>query len=261
MPEARPSEAGPPARIFLSYARGDDEAFVRRLHDDLTKQGFDVWFDRVSMPSRNLTFHQEIRDAIAARDRLVLVVGPKAGVSDYVRQEWQFAWREADKVVTPILRLGDYPLVPDELKLIHAWALASTRPQAPGLVHHNIWGLPTENPGGPPGDQNRIREARADRGGSTRSTTARRHPSWPSNFFSAFRSAFFFRSVAISCTISSLALSPSLSRIAWRDLTSPGCSRINSLIDSGCSRMYSSMDWSARGVSSAIIAGLVDAGA
>ena len=39
--------------------------------------------------------------------------------SDYVRQEWQFALREADKVVTPILRLGDYPLVPDELKLLH----------------------------------------------------------------------------------------------------------------------------------------------
>jgi hypothetical protein len=48
----------------------------------------------------------------------VLVVGPKAVTSDYVQQEWQFAWREADKVVTPILRLGDYPLVPDELKLL-----------------------------------------------------------------------------------------------------------------------------------------------
>jgi WD40 repeat protein len=112
--------------VFLSYARGDDgepfeptNSFVARLHTDLTARGFDVWFDRVSMPSRALTFHQEIRDAIAARRRLVLVVGPKAIVSDYVRQEWQFAWREADKVVTPILRWGDYPLVPDELKLLH----------------------------------------------------------------------------------------------------------------------------------------------
>lgn len=70
--------------VFLSYARGDDEPFVRRLYDDLTAHGFTVWFDRVSMPSRNLTFHQEIRDAIAARERLVLVVGPKAAVSDHV---------------------------------------------------------------------------------------------------------------------------------------------------------------------------------
>ena len=54
--------------IFLSYARNDDEAFVHRLYADLTNAGFDVWFDRVSMPSRQLTFHQEIRDAIAARE-------------------------------------------------------------------------------------------------------------------------------------------------------------------------------------------------
>ena len=105
--------------LFLSYARGDDEPFVRRLYDDLTAAGFDVWFDRVSMPSRNLTFHQEIREAIAAHERLVLVVGPDAVSSDYVRQEWQFAWFEAEKVVVPILRLGDYPFVPDELKLLH----------------------------------------------------------------------------------------------------------------------------------------------
>jgi hypothetical protein len=114
------------SRVFLSYARGDDgepfdpaTSFVARLHRDLTDRGFRVWFDRVNMPSRNLAFHQEIRDAVQACDRLVLVVGPKAANSDYVRQEWQFAYFEADKVVTPILRQGDFPLVPDELKLLH----------------------------------------------------------------------------------------------------------------------------------------------
>jgi hypothetical protein len=34
---------------------------------------------------------------------LVLVVGPKAGLSDFVRQEWRFAL-QADKAITPILR-------------------------------------------------------------------------------------------------------------------------------------------------------------
>jgi len=107
--------------IFLSYARGDDvdpfdpaTSFVARLHRDLTARGFEVWFDRIAMPSRGLTFHQEIQDAVAARERLLLVVGPKAALSDYVRQEWQFAL-QADKAVTPILRQGDYPLIPDAL--------------------------------------------------------------------------------------------------------------------------------------------------
>lgn len=71
-------------RIFLSYARGDDERFVRALHAGLTSAGFDVWFDRLSMPSRSLTFYQEIRDAIESCDRLLLVIGPHALVSDYV---------------------------------------------------------------------------------------------------------------------------------------------------------------------------------
>ncbi len=112
--------------LFLSYARGDDgepfdpaTSFVARLHRDLTAAGFDVWFDRVSMPSRALTFHQEIRDAVATRDRLLLVVGPKAAESLYVRQEWQFAYFEAEKIVTPILHRGDYSNVADELKLLH----------------------------------------------------------------------------------------------------------------------------------------------
>ncbi len=71
--------------ILLSYARGDDAdpfdpatTFVVRLHRDLTGRGFEVWFDRIAMPSRGLTFYQEIQDAVAARERLVLVVGPKA---------------------------------------------------------------------------------------------------------------------------------------------------------------------------------------
>ena len=116
--------------IFLSYARDDDEAFARRLQGDLTKAGFDVWFDRVSMPARSLTFQQEIRDAIAARERLILVVGPKAITSDYVTQEWQFVYFAANKCVNPIVRLDGrdsqgnkvdgYALIPEDLKLLHA---------------------------------------------------------------------------------------------------------------------------------------------
>jgi WD40 repeat protein len=114
--------------IFLSYARGDDELFVRRLYDDLTSRGFDVWFDRVSMPSRQLTFLQEIRDAIAGRDRLLLIVGPNAITSDYVRQEWK-SGLELGKCVSAVVRLNSqrdgntidgYNLIPEELKPVHA---------------------------------------------------------------------------------------------------------------------------------------------
>lgn len=96
-----------PTRVFLSYARGDDEPFVRRLHGDLAQAGFQVWFDRESLMSRGLSFHQEIKDAIRTEvDRLVYVGGPKAALSANVREEWQFALECDHVVVTPVVRLG-----------------------------------------------------------------------------------------------------------------------------------------------------------
>lgn len=112
--------APPGATLFLCYARGDDEPFVKRLHDDLQCAGFRVWFDRESLLSRGLTYHQEIKDAIRAKvDRLVYVGGPKAALSPHVREEWQFALECDDVVVTPILRLGGIEHVPGELSLLH----------------------------------------------------------------------------------------------------------------------------------------------
>jgi hypothetical protein len=40
-------------------------------------------------------------------------------MSNYVRQERILALNE-DKVVMPLLRLRDYPLLPDELSVFHA---------------------------------------------------------------------------------------------------------------------------------------------
>src|SRR5215469_267319 len=101
--------------VFLSYARADDEAFVKRLYGDLTAKGMTVWWDRVSMPSRGLTFSQEIREAVEGCDRLLAVVGPAAVQSDYVKAEWQHAQLFA-KGVIPVLRAGNLSLIPDRLR-------------------------------------------------------------------------------------------------------------------------------------------------
>lgn len=110
----------PLQRVFLCYCRYDDARFVRRLYDDLSARGFQVWFDRESLPSRQLTFHQEIADAIRTEtDRLVYVAGPRAAASDYVRQEWRYAL-EWDRPVIPIQRLGALEeILPGELSLFH----------------------------------------------------------------------------------------------------------------------------------------------
>jgi tetratricopeptide (TPR) repeat protein len=104
-------------RIFLSYARSDDAAFTRRLFESLAGT-IDVWFDLESMPSRALTFLQEIREAIDGSDRLIVVIGPGAIASDYVRAEWQYALA-AGKVVNPVLRCGGHEQLPPELARLH----------------------------------------------------------------------------------------------------------------------------------------------
>lgn len=105
-------------RLFISYARADDEPFVEQLYNDL-KDEFQVWWDRTSMPNRGLTFLQEIRDAIDNADRLLLVVGPAAFVSDYVRDEWQYAY-ETYKGINIALRSGDYSDLPEQLRTFDA---------------------------------------------------------------------------------------------------------------------------------------------
>jgi WD40 repeat protein len=105
-------------KVFISYAHGDDDDFVRTLRVTLNDLGFHVWQDLTSMHSRGPEFEQEIRDAITRVDRLVLVAGPKALKSKYVRMEWEWA-RHFGKPVTPILRRDGMDYVPDGLKHIH----------------------------------------------------------------------------------------------------------------------------------------------
>jgi TIR domain/NB-ARC domain len=111
--------------VFLSYARADDEAFVARVRAFLVAHGFTVWRDREDMAARSLPFPEEIRNAIHACERFVVVIGPRALRSDHVRAEWQAALSERKSVVT-VLRLvpegfaDPHACLPPELKLFHA---------------------------------------------------------------------------------------------------------------------------------------------
>ena len=129
-PVSAPSGA---RRVFISYARADDEAFAMRLRDDLRSHGFGVWWDRASMESRGHTFLREIRDAIGGCERVLLIVGPQAGRSRYVEMEWRHALR-IGAVVTPLLRAGDYPDVPEALRALHCEDVRPSVPEAEGLA-------------------------------------------------------------------------------------------------------------------------------
>lgn len=113
--------------IFLSYGRGDDhkdyddpkKSFLRKLYNDLTDAGYDVWWDRESMPARGLMFLDEIGEAITKSDKLILIVGPYGLQSKYVQAEWE----HAQYICKPIIQLlikGDYDQLPTALKNYHS---------------------------------------------------------------------------------------------------------------------------------------------
>jgi hypothetical protein len=134
-----------PTRVFISYARADDDhgrdtdydkpdqSFMRRLYDHLTAAGFAVWWDRVSLPSRSLSFTEEIETAVRACDRLVLVVGPGAVESPYVTAEWGFA-AALCRPITPVLRQGDFGIIPDAVRQINTLDCRPTRDETAALA-------------------------------------------------------------------------------------------------------------------------------
>ncbi|NWG15061.1 MAG: TIR domain-containing protein, partial [Chloroflexi bacterium] len=132
--------AAPPIRVFFSYARADDgedyddpdKSLLRRLSSDLTAAGFAVWWDRVSLPSRSLSFSAEIEAAIASCDRFLLVAGPGAKDSEWVQAEMKCA-RDHCRPITVMLRGGDFGHIPDDLASVNAIDFRPPRAYAAAL--------------------------------------------------------------------------------------------------------------------------------
>jgi tetratricopeptide (TPR) repeat protein len=119
-----------PLKVFLSYARDDDDAFVRILHAALTSRDINVWWDVTAMESRGRTFLTEIRDAIEKADRFILIASPKALISDYVKAEVLHAI-STFRAITPVVRAAYDDIgsaLPPLLRCHHAIDFRSARP-------------------------------------------------------------------------------------------------------------------------------------
>ncbi|MEM6528119.1 MAG: toll/interleukin-1 receptor domain-containing protein [Chloroflexota bacterium] len=84
-PGIPPLKGGLTHHIFLSYKRMDGET-MRRVRDDLRKQGFVVWTDEL-IEKGTPQWQREIERAIRNTATLVCLLSPEAAQSDYVREE------------------------------------------------------------------------------------------------------------------------------------------------------------------------------
>jgi hypothetical protein len=119
-------------RVFISYAWKDDQPFVERLYNDLQRLGYDPWMDKKNMPGRGRSLPREVEEQLQIRDRVIAVMGPAAITSEACRAERAFAF-SLGKVVTAILRRGDYKMLPPELSQYFAPDFRESRPHEAAL--------------------------------------------------------------------------------------------------------------------------------
>jgi CRP-like cAMP-binding protein len=86
--------------IFISYARSD-EAFARRLAQDLIKQNFHVWLDVLHIEA-GMGWSRQIGKALDTCPILLLIMTPDSLESENVEDEWNF-YLDKQKTVIPIL--------------------------------------------------------------------------------------------------------------------------------------------------------------
>ncbi len=117
------------ALAFVSYARSDGETFAGELVARLQAEGIALWRDHEGMVGGR-DFWQQITDAIASVDVLVLVMTPAAAQSEMVRREWRHARKEG-VIVYPVLAAKgiDFAALPHWMRSVHFYDLDAEWPK------------------------------------------------------------------------------------------------------------------------------------
>ncbi len=88
-------------RLFISYARSDGLDFSRRLRGWLEEKGIPLFQDLISLVGGQ-DFLLQIYKAIDQVEFLILLMSPRALVSEAVKKEWRHA-RQGGVCVFPVV--------------------------------------------------------------------------------------------------------------------------------------------------------------
>jgi hypothetical protein len=100
--------------VFISYAR-EDEAFVQRLDEALSKRGREAWVDWEGIPP-TAEFMQEIFHAIEGTDTFIFVLTPNSVVSKVCRDEIAHAFAQNKRMIPIVAADVDRAEVPEPVK-------------------------------------------------------------------------------------------------------------------------------------------------
>ena len=88
---------------FISYGRADSKAFATKLYEQLTAQGFKVWFDQNDIPLA-VDFQEQINDGIEKSQNFLFIIAPHSVNSEYCLKEINLAV-EYNKRIIPLLHV------------------------------------------------------------------------------------------------------------------------------------------------------------
>jgi hypothetical protein len=93
--------------VFISYSRAD-EAFARKLSQDLIKEKINLWMDVLHIGSGE-SWARQIGAALDTCKVMLLILSPDSMQSENVEDEWNY-YLDKKKVVLPVLhRACDVP--------------------------------------------------------------------------------------------------------------------------------------------------------
>jgi len=94
-------------QIFISYSRKDSD-FVRRLVDDLTSRGVDIWLDQRDIKAGE-RWDTSVQNGLRDSDYFMVVLSPESVSSENVMDEIAYAMSKAKHVFPILFRDCDVP--------------------------------------------------------------------------------------------------------------------------------------------------------
>ncbi len=89
--------------VFISYGRRHSLGFARKLYNNLTDKGYDVWFDMNDIPL-GVDFQQQIDDGIKKADNFIYIISPHSVKSVYCLKEVILALKYNKRII-PLLHI------------------------------------------------------------------------------------------------------------------------------------------------------------
>src|SRR5579884_3633138 len=131
-PPSEPEPAHPPVppvrsrKVFISHSHADNDA-CDRYYEALTQRGYDVWYDRRSMPP-GAQLSEDIQREMRNRSAFLLMLSTASVASEWVKAETDayrtLVFNERFRLLLPIrFEPCDAPLLLEGLKALNAYTM------------------------------------------------------------------------------------------------------------------------------------------